>query len=38
VKAILHDRHPVELNARRLVNDIRIPLDWKRQRDLIIGR
>ena len=38
VKIILQDRHPVELNARRLVNDIRIPLDWKRQRDLILGR
>jgi hypothetical protein len=35
VKAILRDRHPIELNARKLVNDIRVPIAWDQQRALI---
>jgi DNA invertase Pin-like site-specific DNA recombinase len=31
VKAILHDRHPVELSAKRLANDIRLPIAWQEQ-------
>jgi hypothetical protein len=32
VKAILHDRHPVELTAKRLANDTRLPISWEQQR------
>jgi len=32
VHAILQDRHPVELNAKRLVNESRIPIAWEEQR------
>jgi hypothetical protein len=31
-KAILRDRHPIELNARRLANEISISLAWTEQR------
>ena len=31
VTAILRDRHPIELNAKRLVNEIRIPITWEEQ-------
>ena len=35
VKAILHDRHPVELSAKRLANEIRLPIAWHEQRALL---
>jgi site-specific DNA recombinase len=35
VKAILRDRHPIELTAKRLANDIRIPREWTQQRALL---
>ncbi len=31
VKAILRDHHPIELNAKRLANEIRIPIAWEEQ-------
>ena len=31
-RAVLHGRHPVEINAKRLTSESRIPLDWKEQR------
>jgi hypothetical protein len=35
VKAILHNRHPIDLNAKRLVNQTRIPIVWKEHRALL---
>ncbi len=35
VKAILRDRHPIELTAKRLANDIRLPIAWEDQRTLV---
>jgi hypothetical protein len=35
VKAIVRFRHPIELNAKRLVNETRIPISWEQQRALI---
>ena len=35
VKAILRDRHPIDLNAKRLVNETRIPIAWEEHRALI---
>ncbi len=35
VKAILRGRHPIELTAKRLANDIRIPKEWTQQRALL---
>jgi hypothetical protein len=35
VKAILRDRHPFELSAKRLANDIRLPIAWDEQRALL---
>ena len=35
VKAILHDRHPIELSAKRLANDLRLPIAWDEQRVLL---
>jgi site-specific DNA recombinase len=32
VSAILSGKHPPELTARRLMDDTRLPLDWKEQR------
>ena len=32
VKAILHDRHPIELTAKRLANEFRLPITWEEQR------
>ena len=32
VQAILRDRHPIELNARRLAAYTRLPIDWEDQR------
>ncbi|PCJ61599.1 MAG: recombinase family protein [Rhodospirillaceae bacterium] len=32
VKAILHDRHPIELTAKRLANEVRLPIAWEEQR------
>lgn len=32
VKAILRDRHPIELTAKRLANDTRLPIVWGEQR------
>jgi hypothetical protein len=35
VKAILHDRHPIELTAKRLANEVRLPIAWDAQRALL---
>lgn len=35
VKAILTNRHPIELSARRLVNEARLPIDWHEQKALL---
>jgi hypothetical protein len=35
VSSILRDRHPTELTARRLVNDIHLPVTWDKQRALL---
>lgn len=35
VKAILHDRHPIELTAKRLANQLRFPITWDEQRALL---
>jgi hypothetical protein len=35
VKAILRDRHPIELNAKRLANESRLPIAWDEQRPLL---
>ncbi|MHA1559761.1 MAG: hypothetical protein ACTSWI_03705 [Alphaproteobacteria bacterium] len=35
VKAILRDRHPIELTAKRLANDARLPIGWNEQRTLL---
>jgi len=35
VKAILRDRHPIELTTKRLANEIRLPIAWKDQRSLL---
>ena len=31
VKAILRDRHPIELTAKRLTNQVRLPIAWEDQ-------
>ena len=33
--AILRDRHPIDLTAKRLANDVRLPLDWEDRRTLL---
>ena len=35
VKAILRDGHPIELTAKRLANEIRLPIVWTEQRALL---
>jgi hypothetical protein len=35
VTAILRDRHPVELTAKRLANGVRLPKAWEEQRTLL---
>ena len=35
VKAILRDRHPIELTAKRLANGTRIPIAWEEQRAVL---
>ena len=35
VKAILRDRHPIELTAKRLANEVRLPIAWEDQRTLL---
>jgi hypothetical protein len=35
VKAILRDRHPIELTAKRMANEVRLPLAWDEQRALL---
>jgi hypothetical protein len=35
VRTILRDLHPVELNAKRLVNETRIPIAWDEQRAVL---
>jgi site-specific DNA recombinase len=35
VKAILRDRHPVELTAKGLANEVRLPISWDEQRALL---
>ena len=30
--SILHDRHPIELTAKRLANESRLPITWEEQR------
>ena len=34
-KDILRDRHPIGLNAKRLVNQTNLPIGWEQQRSLI---
>jgi len=33
--AILGDQHPIELTAKRLANEIRLPISWQDQRALL---
>jgi DNA invertase Pin-like site-specific DNA recombinase len=35
LKAILRDRHPIELSAKRLANETRLPVAWDAQRALL---
>jgi site-specific DNA recombinase len=35
VRAILRDRHPIELTAKRLANQLRFPIAWDEQRALL---
>jgi hypothetical protein len=35
LKAILRNRHPIDLNAKRLANDILLPVSWEAQRALL---
>jgi site-specific DNA recombinase len=35
VKVILRDRHPIELSAKRLANELRLPIAWDEQRALL---
>ena len=35
VKAILRDRHPIELTAKRLANEVRLPIAWQDQHALL---
>ena len=35
VTAILNGRHPPQLTANRLMDDTRLPLEWKAQRELL---
>jgi len=35
VKAIIRDRHPIELTAKRLANEVRLPSAWKDQNALL---
>ncbi len=37
-KAILHDKHPLDLTAKRLVNETRVSIAWADQRALIQSR
>ena len=32
VKTILRDRHPLELSAKKLAGDTRLPIAWEEQR------
>jgi hypothetical protein len=34
-QAILRDRHPLELTAKRLANEVRLPIAWDAQRALL---
>ena len=34
-KAILRNHHPIEITAKRLANEIRLPVDWEQQRALL---
>ncbi len=38
VKAVLRDRHPIELSAKRLANEVRLPISWDEQRALLATR
>ena len=35
LKAILRNRHPIELSAKRLANEARLPVAWQSQRALL---
>ncbi|MGA8688769.1 MAG: hypothetical protein WB662_02370 [Methyloceanibacter sp.] len=35
VTAIFNGRHPAQLTANRLMEDTRLPLEWKAQRELL---
>ena len=35
LKAILRNGHPIELSAKRLANEIRLPVAWDAQRALL---
>jgi hypothetical protein len=38
VTAILRDRHPIELNAKKLANETVIPIAWDEQRALLLTK
>lgn len=33
--AIMRDHHPLELTAKHLAHDVRLPVDWQWQRTLL---
>jgi site-specific DNA recombinase len=35
VKAVLRDRHPIELTAKHLANEVHLPMSWGEQRALL---
>ncbi len=35
VQAILRNGHPIDLTAKRLANDTRLPIGWEEQRALL---
>jgi hypothetical protein len=34
-RAILQNRHPLELSAKRLANELQLPIEWEKQRALL---
>lgn len=34
-KAILRNRHPLDLSAKRIANDVQLPIDWTKQHALL---
>ena len=35
VERIIRGQHPIELNARRLIRKVPLPMDWEEQRKLL---